>query len=100
MQREYRIGAADFWLKNSWLYNLPKIQRKKENSVDCEISQKRFPINILKNNPYILKYKALDKELPLFQLRDGYVLHSIILQAIIIKKKAIFFFKGFARVIP
>jgi hypothetical protein len=25
MQREYRIGAVDFWLKNSGLYNLSKI---------------------------------------------------------------------------
>ncbi|MDR0820129.1 MAG: hypothetical protein LBN19_01180 [Endomicrobium sp.] len=48
---------------------------KKENSADCETSQKRFPINILKDDPYILRYKALDEKLSLFQL--GYVLYHI-----------------------
>ncbi|GHT15387.1 hypothetical protein AGMMS49573_01640 [Endomicrobiia bacterium] len=48
---------------------------KKENSADCETSQKRFPINILKEDPYILRYKALEEKLSLFQL--GYVLYHI-----------------------
>jgi hypothetical protein len=37
--------------------------------------KKRFTINLLKNNSYILSYKVLDKELSLFQL--GYVSHRI-----------------------
>jgi CRISPR-associated endonuclease Csn1 len=56
---------------------LPLLQNldKKENSIKGETSQKRFPVDTLKNDPYTLRYKALSEKLSLFEL--GYVLYHI-----------------------
>nr|BAV59344.1 CRISPR-associated protein Cas9 [Candidatus Endomicrobium sp. MdMp-027] len=58
----------------------PQNLGKKETPInvinaETETSRKRFPVDTLKNDPYILRYKALNEKLSLFEL--GYTLYHI-----------------------
>ncbi|GMO65551.1 MAG: hypothetical protein Nk1A_3010 [Endomicrobiia bacterium] len=53
----------------------PENLSKKENVNEFDTSHKRFSIDILKTDPYTLRYKALNEKLSLFQL--SYILYHI-----------------------
>ncbi|MDR3048931.1 MAG: type II CRISPR RNA-guided endonuclease Cas9 [Elusimicrobiota bacterium] len=76
--RHHRERMRYLWkllAENKLSLPLPNDLDKKENSIQFDTSRKRFPIEVLREDPYTLRFKALNEKLSLLQ--SGYALYHI-----------------------